>query len=68
MANVTFDEERCKGCRMCTTVCPQKIVVMHAEKFNLKGFHSAGVIEMDKCIGCGFCAVICPDCVITVEK
>ncbi len=68
MAKVTFNEERCKGCRLCTTVCPKKIVVMHSEKLNSKGFHPAGVIEMDKCIGCGFCATICPDCVIVVEK
>lgn len=68
MAKVNFNEERCKGCKLCTTVCPKKIVIMDAEKLNLKGFHPAGVKEMEKCIGCGFCATICPDCVIVVEK
>ncbi len=68
MPKVTFNEERCKGCKLCITVCPKKIVEMDAEKLNLKGFHPAGVKEMDKCIGCAFCATICPDCVITVEK
>lgn len=70
MAKVTFSEERCKGCKLCTTVCPKKIVVMKADKLNLKGYHPAGVADsdMDKCIGCAFCATICPDCVIVVEK
>jgi len=68
MAKVTFNEERCKGCRLCTTVCPKNIVVMSTTKLNLKGFHPAGVTEMEKCIGCGFCATICPDCIIEVEK
>ena len=26
MARVIFDEERCKGCELCTTVCPKGIV------------------------------------------
>lgn len=68
MAKVTFNEDRCKGCRLCIEVCPKKIVQIDADKLNMKGFHPAGVKEMDKCTGCAFCATICPDCVITVEK
>ncbi|MBM7582209.1 MAG: 2-oxoglutarate ferredoxin oxidoreductase subunit delta [Clostridiales bacterium] len=68
MARVIFDEERCKGCELCTTVCPKGIVVMARDRMNSKGYHPATVIEMDKCIGCAFCARICPDVVIEVEK
>ncbi len=68
MAKVTFNVERCKGCKLCYAVCPKKIILMRADMLNNKGFHPAGVDEMEKCIGCGFCATICPDCVITVEK
>ncbi len=68
MARVTFIEERCKGCELCTTVCPKKIVVMSSNRINAKGFNPAEVIEQDKCIGCAFCATICPDVVIEVEK
>jgi 2-oxoglutarate ferredoxin oxidoreductase subunit delta len=68
MAKVTFREERCKGCKLCVSVCPKKIVQIKTDKLNLSGFHPAGVEEMEKCIGCGFCAIICPDCIITVEK
>ncbi|NMA94898.1 MAG: 4Fe-4S binding protein [Clostridiales bacterium] len=68
MARVTFDEERCKGCELCTTVCPKDIVIMAKDRINSKGYHPATVVEMDKCIGCAFCAIICPDVVIEVEK
>lgn len=68
MAKVTFFEDRCKGCKLCVTVCPKKIVIIDENKINQKGFHPAGVSDMDKCIGCAFCATICPDCVIEVEK
>lgn len=68
MARVTFNEDRCKGCELCTTVCPKKIVHMATDRLNAKGFHPAQVTEQEKCIGCKFCATICPDVVITVEK
>ena len=65
---VTFNENICKGCALCTTVCPVNIVTMDTSKINVKGFHPAAVFEMDKCIGCANCATICPDYVITVER
>ncbi len=68
MAKVTFREDRCKGCGLCTTVCPKKIVEMSKEKLNEKGFHPACITDREQCIGCAFCATICPDCVITVER
>ncbi|HEX9061273.1 MAG TPA: 4Fe-4S binding protein [Clostridia bacterium] len=68
MAKVTVFEERCKGCKLCTTVCPKGIVVMKTDKINKKGYHPAGISDPEKCIGCGFCATMCPDCAIEVEK
>ena len=68
MANVIFNEDRCKGCKLCTVVCPKKIVSIREDVINVKGFHPAGVTDVGLCIGCAFCATICPDCVITVEK
>lgn len=65
---VTFNENICKGCELCTTACPVKIVVMDKKRINAKGYHPATVVEMDKCIGCANCATICPDSVISVER
>ncbi len=65
---VTFDEDRCKGCELCTLVCPVNIVIMDKDRINIKGYHPATVIEMEKCTACASCARICPDSVITVER
>ncbi|TCO71801.1 4Fe-4S dicluster domain-containing protein [Marinisporobacter balticus] len=65
---VAFKEDLCKGCELCTTVCPVKIVKMDRTRINIKGYHPATVDEMNKCIGCGNCATMCPDLVITVER
>jgi 2-oxoglutarate ferredoxin oxidoreductase subunit delta len=68
MAKVTFRTERCKGCRLCLSVCPKKIIAIDENVLNTKGYHPAGVTDQEKCIGCAFCATMCPDCVITVER
>lgn len=64
---VYFDEERCKGCQLCTTVCPKDIIQM-ADRINSHGYHPAQIIDQDACISCGLCAKICPDLAITVYK
>jgi len=64
---VVFDAERCKGCELCTSVCPVGIIKM-AEQINGHGYHPAEVVEQEKCISCGLCAQICPDVVIKVYR
>jgi len=65
---ITVDVERCKGCELCTTVCPKDLVHM-AETFNAKGYRPAVLIDPDtECTGCAICAVICPDAAITVYR
>jgi len=67
-AKVTFQSDRCKGCELCTTVCPKQIVVIDTAAINRKGYHPAAVTDMQLCIGCASCAKICPDSIITVER
>ncbi len=67
-AKVTFDSDRCKGCELCTAVCPKHIVAIDGSTVNHKGYHPAHVTDMSQCIACASCAKICPDSVITVEK
>jgi len=67
MSRVVFLEERCKGCLLCTTLCPKKII--HSSgRFNRQGYTVVEVTEMDACTGCGSCALICPDCAIRVFR
>ena len=68
MNRVTFDEDRCKGCGLCSEACPKKIIKSAKDRLNAKGFRPAECVEPEKCIGCAFCATICPDLVIEVEK
>ncbi len=67
MPKVTFREDRCKGCELCVSVCPRKILIM-SEGMNNKGFHYATITDQSQCIACAFCARMCPDAVIEVEK
>ncbi len=69
MSRIEVMEERCKGCLLCTTVCPKEIIVL-SDRFNQNGYKVVEVPdgEMEKCTGCKSCATICPDYAITVYK
>ena len=66
-AKVIIDKERCKGCKLCITVCPVDILKM-SEDTNSHGYNPVMVINQDKCISCGSCAQMCPDLAISVYK
>ena len=68
MAKLTFNEDRCKGCGPCVSVCPKKILRLSENKFNKEGYTAVECIDMSQCIGCAMCATMCPDVVIRVEK
>jgi 2-oxoglutarate ferredoxin oxidoreductase subunit delta len=65
--SIKVREDRCKGCSLCTTACPKKIMEISSVR-NKKGYMIAHCIDDDTCISCAMCAMICPDCAISVEK
>ena len=67
MSKMQVDFDRCKGCGLCATACPKKIVVIQQDKLNKKGYYTAICIDDEKCICCAFCAMMCPDCAITIK-
>ena len=67
--HIVIDEGRCKGCTLCTTVCPQHVIFMADDVLNVRGYHPARYNDPHgTCTGCTLCAVICPDVCIIVYR
>ncbi len=65
---IAIDENRCKGCELCTTVCPKDIIRM-ATYLSPRGYHPATLQDpLGRCTGCLLCSTICPDTAITVYR
>ena len=69
MSRIVINEGRCKGCLLCTTVCPVSML-RQSSRLNPKGYK---VVETDPdkapdCTGCASCARMCPDQVIVVYR
>ena len=65
---ITINTETCKGCQLCATACPVKIIGFSDMITNSKGYYPVQTLDMNKCSGCALCACICPDIAITVER
>ncbi len=65
---IVIEADRCKGCGLCTHVCPVHILELAEDTFNARGYRAITVTDMDQCIGCASCATICPDVVFTVYR
>ena len=64
VGKIKINVERCKGCRLCVTVCPNGCIGI-SDSSNSKGYFPAEM-KNENCIGCAACAIICPDAVIEV--
>ena len=68
---ITIDRELCKGCYLCVSVCPQKVITT-SEKLNQKGYYPAEFLKKGnkgkQCIACTMCATMCPDVAIEVYR
>ncbi|MBN1353564.1 MAG: 4Fe-4S dicluster domain-containing protein [Candidatus Omnitrophica bacterium] len=67
MGRIKIYSDKCKGCALCITVCPNKLITM-SKKLNKRGVHYAEFSDKKKCTGCAMCAIICPDACIEVYK
>ena len=69
MPRIEINEDRCKGCALCTSVCPRGDLVQMANHFSARGYRPSAYVDPEhKCIGCMFCATMCPDVAITVYR
>ena len=67
MAKIEIDIQRCKGCELCISVCPQNIIII-GSTLNQQGYYAATTQHLEQCTGCALCAESCPDIAITVFK
>ncbi len=65
---ITIDENLCKGCELCTSVCTKGLIQM-AGYFSARGYRPATLVDpQGQCTGCLLCSTICPDVAITVYR
>ena len=62
-----IDNDRCKGCGLCVTVCPKKVLEI-TDQVNAKGYFPAFQARPDDCIHCSACCIMCPDVAITITR
>ena len=62
-----INEDRCKGCGLCVSVCPKDVLEI-AEKVNTKGYFPAFQARPEDCIFCATCCRMCPDVAITISE
>lgn len=67
-ARVEINTDLCKGCELCTIMCPVKVLEMEKVNMNEKGYYPAAAVHPEKCTGCANCAIMCPDSAIKVLK
>ena len=63
----SIDIEYCKGCGLCVTVCPKKVLELE-EKVSPKGYFPAYRARPEDCIYCATCCRMCPDVAITISE
>ena len=67
MPKITINQDKCKGCLLCVSVCP-KGSIKQKPSLNKKGVKPVEFKEGSECLGCSMCAIICPDACIEVFK
>ena len=66
---IEVDIALCKGCGLCSNVCPKDLIHMASDRITPKGYHPADLIDLNgDCTGCAICSIICPEAAITVYR
>lgn len=64
---VWIDEQRCKGCDICVSLCPSGVLGMQKNEHKILG-KIITVAHPESCIGCYECELHCPDFAIFVAS
>ena len=63
----TIDNELCKGCGLCVSVCPKNVLEI-SDQVNSMGYFPAYQAHPEDCIFCALCCIMCPDVAISITK
>ncbi len=64
---IEVNELYCKGCELCVSACPQKVLSLDIHRLTPKGYHPVQLMKPG-CTGCGICAIVCPEAAFTVYR
>lgn len=62
-----IDENRCKGCGLCVSICPKNVLEI-SNRVNTKGYFPVFQARPEDCILCAMCCTMCPDVAITITE
>lgn len=62
-----IEENLCKGCGLCVSVCPKKVLEI-SKQVNSKGYFPAYQARPEDCIRCAICCTMCPDVAISITE
>jgi NAD-dependent dihydropyrimidine dehydrogenase PreA subunit len=51
VTSLAYEADKCRGCGLCTQVCPHAVFAMQESK--------AAIVDKDACMECGACAKNC---------
>jgi NAD-dependent dihydropyrimidine dehydrogenase PreA subunit len=61
MAEVKIEEQGCRGCTLCSDICPVDVFEFDSST------NEAKVVNTENCIGCLSCAYLCPSSCIEIK-
>jgi 2-oxoglutarate ferredoxin oxidoreductase subunit delta len=65
--NYHIDVGLCKGCGLCVSVCPKKVLEI-SDQVSAKGYFPAYQARPEDCVVCAICCTMCPDVAISITE
>jgi len=62
-----IDQNRCKGCGLCVSVCPKNVLEI-SSNVNSNGYFAVFLAHPEDCIFCAMCCEMCPDVALTITE